>query len=81
MNYSAIKGELAIAFAERMKDMHTDSVGLDYEEYFVDLSAIVYEISKINSMESLSNFCKGHGLDDGLYEGLSFPELISKYYE
>ena len=81
MNYSAIRGELAIFFAERMRDMHTDSVGLNYAEYFVDLFEILYDISKINSMESLSNFCKGHGLDDGLYEGLSFPELISKYYE
>ena len=81
MNFRAIKGELAIALVERMKDMHTDSAGLNHEEYFVDVFEILYDISKINSLESLSNFCKGHGLDDGLYEGLSFPELISKYYE
>ena len=80
MNYLAIKGELAAAHIQRVLDMHTNSDGVNYEEYFEDLRAIMYDISKIHNLETLSKFCDEYGMGDGIFPGLSFPEIISKYY-
>ena len=81
MNYLAIKGELAEAHTERLKDMHTDKDGVNYESYYEDLRMIVHDISKILDLDSLANFCREYGMDDGIFEGLSFPEIIAKYWK
>lgn len=81
MNYNAIKGELVLAHVERLKDMHTDEVGVIYDKFYIDLASIMYDINRIDSLDSLSKFCDDYGLNDRIYPGLSFPELISVYYE
>lgn len=80
MNYLAIKGELAAAHNQRALDMHTDKDGVNYEEYYEDLRAILYDISQIKDLNSLGKFCDEYGMSDGIFPGLSFPEIISKYW-
>ena len=81
MNYLAIKGELAAAHVQRTLDMHTYSEGVNYEEYFEDLRVIMYDINEIKNLDTLAKFCDDYGMSDGIFPGLSFPEIVSKYYK
>jgi hypothetical protein len=80
MNYLAIKGELAAAHIQRALDMHTDSEGVNYEEYYEDLCAILYDIGRIKDLDTLAKFCNDYGMSDGIFPGLSFLEIIAKYW-
>ena len=81
MNYSAIKGELAAALVQRALDMNTDNAGVYYESYYEDMRAIVYDISKIQDLNTLAKFCDEYGMRDGIFPGLSFPEIVAKYWK
>lgn len=81
MNYSAIKGKLAAAHFQRTLDMHTDNAGVSYEEYYEDMRMVMYDISKIHDLNSLGKFCEDYGMRDGIFPGLSFPEIVAKYWK
>ena len=81
INFTALQGELLAAHAQRLIDMHTDKDSINYEEYYFDMRSVIADIHAIHSLDSLSKFCDDYGLNSGIFEGLSFPELISKYYK
>ena len=76
-----IKGKLAAHFSPILIDMHTDSEGLDYAEYYRDLESLASEIHAISGYNNLESFCHVHGLNDGLWKGLSFKELFHAHYK
>lgn len=81
MNLNAIKGELATALVQRALDIHTDKDGVNYEEYYEDLRTIMHDISQIQDPNSLAKFCNEYGMSDGIFPGLSFPEIVTKYWK
>lgn len=81
LDLQSIKGKLAAHFSPILIDMHTDSEGLDYAEYYRDLESLAIEINDISGYHRLEHFCQVHGLNDNLWKGMSFKELFHAHYK
>ena len=75
-----IKGRLLEMMFEQCRDMNTDSDGINYEEFYLEIQSAIKDIQCITSLNVLEEYCEQYGLND-MDNAMSFPNLVKEAYE
>lgn len=75
---SEIKGRLIVHYVEMCRNIHSDTSGTDWPEFYGDISGILGDITSIKTVSDLDQFCESFGLND-LESEFAFHNLAAEY--
>ena len=76
LHLKQIKAELIKHFTERLGDMY--SLQGEWEEYYDDVTKVVGEITRIQSLNDLDAFCESWGLNE-IEDEFAFYAIAARY--